>query len=96
MTDSRNAYFVDAGGNETTGSPTHIRSVNPIADRQPFGLRFQCDVAQRVVVHIHALAGQGDHYLSVRAQRSRKLLAVAILRRSGDSSVRVSRTCQPA
>lgn len=95
FTDSQNAYFVDAGGNETAGSPTHIRSVNPIADRQPFGLRFQCDVARRVVVHTHALAAQGGHYLSVRTERSRKLLALAILRRSGDSWFRVSRACQP-
>jgi hypothetical protein len=95
LTDSQNAYFVDAAGNQTAGSPTHVRTVNPIADRHPFGLRFQCDVAQRVVVHTHALAGQGGHYLSVRTQRSRKLLAVAILRRSGDSSFRVSRSCQP-
>jgi hypothetical protein len=95
FTDSKNAYFVDAAGTETAASPTHIRSVNPIADRQPFGLRFQCDVAQRVVVHTHALAGQGGHYLSVRTGRSRKLLALAILRPSGDSSFRVSRNCTP-
>ena len=95
FTDSLNAYFVDAGGNETAASPTHRGGVNPIADRNPFGLRFQCDVAQRIVVHAHALAGQRGHYLSVRAERSRRLLAVAILRRSGDSSFRVARSCRP-
>jgi hypothetical protein len=94
MTESQNAYFVDTRGNQTAGSPTHIRTVNPIADRRAFGLRFQCDIAQRVVVHTHALAGQAGHYLSVRTQRSRKLLAVAILRRSGDSYFRVARSCQ--
>jgi hypothetical protein len=30
----------------------------------------------------------------VRTQRSRKLLALAILKRSGESSFRVSRSCQ--
>jgi hypothetical protein len=95
FTDSHNAYFVDAAGAETPASPTHRGGVNPIADRHPFGLRFQCDVAQRVVVHTHALVGQGGHYLSVSTQRSRRLLAVAIIRRSGDSSFRVSRSCQP-
>jgi hypothetical protein len=95
FTDSLNAYFVDAAGTETPASPTHRGGVNPIADRQAFGLRFQCDVAQRVVVHTHALAGQAGHYLSVRTQRSRKLLAVAILRQSGDSSFRISRSCRP-
>jgi hypothetical protein len=95
FTDSQNAYFVDAAGTETAASPTHRGSVNPIADRHPFGLRFQCEVTQRVVVHTHALAGQGGHYLSVRTERSRKLLALAILRRSGDSSFRVSRSCRP-
>jgi hypothetical protein len=94
MTESGSAYFVDAGGNQTPGSATHLRVVNPIADRHPFGLRFQCDVTQRVVVHIHALAGQAGHYLSVRTQRSRRLLAVAILRRTGDSTFRISRSCQ--
>jgi hypothetical protein len=53
------------------------------------------DVAQRIVVHTHALARQGGHYLSVRTERSRKLLALAIIRRSGDSLLRVSRICQP-
>jgi hypothetical protein len=95
FTDSQNAYFVDAAGTETAASPTHRGSVNPIADRHPFGVRFQCDVTQRVVVHTHALAGQGGHYLSVRTERSRKLLALAILRRAGDSSFRVARSCRP-
>lgn len=36
---------------------------------------------------------QGGHYLSVRTQRSRKLLALAILKRSGESSFRVSKSC---
>jgi hypothetical protein len=93
MTDSGNAYFVDAGGAVTPGSP-HFRSVDTLAERNAVGITFACNVAQRVVVHTHPLERQGGHYLSVRTQRSRKLLALAILKRSGESSFRVSRSCQ--
>jgi hypothetical protein len=93
LTDSGNVYFVDAHGAVTPGSP-HVRSVNPLAERHASGVIFECDVVQRVVVHTHRLERQGGQYLSVRTQRSRKLLALAILRRSGESSFRVSRSCQ--
>lgn len=93
MTDSGNAYFVDASGAVTPGSP-HLRSVNPIAERHGVGIRFECNVAQRIVVHTHPLERQGGHYLSVRTQRSRKLLALAILKRSGESLFRVGKGCQ--
>jgi hypothetical protein len=93
MTDSGNAYFVDASGAVTPGSP-HVRSVDPIAARNAIGIAFECDVAQRVVVHTHPLPAQGGQYLSLRTQRSRKLLALATLRRSGESSFRVAKSCQ--
>jgi hypothetical protein len=93
LTDSGNAYFVDAHGAVTPGSP-HWCCVDPIAQRHASGVIFACDVAQRVVVHTHPLERQGGQYLSVRTQRSRKLLALAILRRSGESSFRVWRSCQ--
>jgi hypothetical protein len=93
MTDSGNAYFVDAGGAVTPGSP-HFRSVDTLAERNAVGITFACNVAQRVVVHTHPLERQSGQYLSVRTQRSRKLLALAILKRSGESSFRVSRSCQ--
>jgi hypothetical protein len=93
LTDSGNAYFVDAGGAVTPGSP-HWCCVDPIAQRHASGVIFACDVAQRVVVHTHPLERQGGQYLSVRTQRSRKLLALAILKRSGESSFRVSKSCQ--
>ena len=93
MTESGNAYFVDARGAVTPGTP-HFSGVDPIAERHGIGVVFECDVAQRVVVHAHPLARQGGQYLSVRTQRSRKLLALAILKRSGDSSFRVSRSCR--
>jgi hypothetical protein len=94
MTESGNAYFVDSSGTVTPGSP-HVVGVDPIAARHAVGEIYECDVAQRVVVHTHPLAGQGGQYLSVRTQRSRKLLALAILKRSGDSYFRVSRNCRP-
>jgi hypothetical protein len=93
LTDSGNAYFVDAHGAVTPGEP-HVVGVDPIAGRHASGVFFACDVAQRVVVHTHPLARDGGQYLSVRTQRSRKLLALAILKRSGESSFRVSRRCQ--
>jgi hypothetical protein len=92
LTDSGNAYFVDSSGTVTPGSP-HWCCVDPIAQRHASGVIFACDVAQRVVVHTHPLERQGGHYLSVRTQRSRKLLALAILKRSGESSFRVSKSC---
>jgi hypothetical protein len=92
LTDSGNAYFVDSSGTVTPGSP-HVVGVDPIAQRHASGVIFACDVAQRVVVHTHPLERQGGHYLSVRTQRSRKLLALAILKRSGESSFRVSKSC---
>lgn len=93
ITDSGNAYFVDPSGAVTPGSP-HTRSVDPIAARNAIGIAFDCNIAQRVVVHTHPLARQGGQYLSVRTQRSRNLVAVAILRRSGESSFRVSKGCR--
>jgi hypothetical protein len=93
LADSGNAYFVDAGGAVTPGSP-HVVGVDPIAQRHASGVIFACDIAQRVVVHTHPLERQGGQYLSVRTQRSRKLLALAILKRSGESSFRVSKSCQ--
>jgi hypothetical protein len=92
-TDSGNAYFVDASGAVTPGSP-HVRGVDPIAARNAIGVAFECNTAQRVVVHTHPVERNGGQYLSVRAQRSRKLLALAILKRSGESSFRVSKSCQ--
>lgn len=93
LTDSGNAYFVDSSGTVTPGSP-HVVGVDPIAARNAVGVIYECHVAQRVVVHTHPLGRQGGQYLSVRTQRSRKLLALAILKRSGESSFRVSRSCQ--
>jgi hypothetical protein len=93
MTDSGNAYFVDAHGAVTPGSP-HVRSVDPLAERNAIGIAFACDVAQRVVVHTHPLERQSGQYLSVRTQRSRRLLALAVLKRSGESTLRVSRSCR--
>jgi hypothetical protein len=93
MSDSGNAYFTDARGTVTPGSP-HFAGVDPLAGRHAVGLVFACDIAQRVVVHTHPLAGQGGQYLSVRTQRSRKLLALAILKRSGESSFRVAKSCR--
>lgn len=93
LTDSGNAYFVDSSGTVTPGSP-HVVGVDPIAARNAVGVIYECDVAQRVVVHTHPLGRQRGQYLSVRTQRSRKLLALAILKRSGESSFRVSRSCQ--
>jgi hypothetical protein len=93
MTDSGNAYFVDAGGAVTPGSP-HFAGVDPIANRHAIGITFECSVGQRIVVHAHPLERQGGQYLSVRTQRSRKLLALAILKRSGDSSFRISKSCR--
>jgi hypothetical protein len=94
ITDSGNAYFVDARGTVTPGS-LHTCCVDPIAARRAVGLIFECDVAGRVVVHTHPLAGQGGQYLSVRTHRSRKLIALAILKQSGRSSFRVARSCRP-
>jgi hypothetical protein len=94
ITESGNAYFVDAGGAVTPGT-AHWCCVDPIAERHAVSKIYECDAAQRIVVHTHILAGQRGHYLSVRAEQSRRLLALAILRSSGDSSFRVSRTCQP-
>ena len=93
MADSGNAYFVDARGTVTPGSP-HFAGVDPLAGRNAVGLIYECDVAQRVVVHTHPLAAQGGQYLSVRTQRSRKLLALAILKRSGQSSFRIAKSCR--
>jgi hypothetical protein len=93
MTESQNAYFVDTGGAITPGSP-HVIGVDPIAQRHAIGIVFECNVTQRVVVHTHPLPRQGGQYLSVRTQRSRKLLALATLRRSGESSLRVAKSCQ--
>jgi hypothetical protein len=93
ITDSGNAYFVDAGGAVTPGSP-HFAGVDPIANRHAVGITFECNVAQRIVVHTHPLERPGGQYLSVRTQRSRKLLALAILKRSGDSSFRISKSCR--
>jgi hypothetical protein len=93
MTDSGNAYFVDSRGAVTPGSP-HLRSLNPLADRNAVGITFECNVAQRVVVHARPLNGQAGHYLSVRTQRSRKLLALAVLRPRGESLLRVGKGCQ--
>jgi hypothetical protein len=93
LTDSGNAYFMDAHGAVTPGEP-HVIGVDPIAGRHASGVIFACDVAPRVVVHTHPLDRQGGQYLSVRTQRSRKLLALAILKRSGESSFRVSKSCQ--
>jgi hypothetical protein len=91
--ESKNAYFVDASGAITPGSP-HVIGVDPIAERHAIGVIFECNVAQRVVVHARPLLRQAGQYLSVRVQRSRKLLALATLRRSGESSFRVSKSCQ--
>jgi hypothetical protein len=93
MTESQNAYFVDASGAVTPGSP-HVVGVDPIAARNAIGIAFECNTAQRVVVHTHPVGRNGGQYLSVRAQRSRKLLALAILKRSGESSFRVAKSCQ--
>lgn len=84
---------LDGRGAVTPGSP-HLRSIDPLAERSAIGITFECNVAQRVVVHTHPLPRQGGHYLSVRTQRSRKLLALAILKRSGESSFRVSKGCE--
>jgi hypothetical protein len=93
-TDSGNAYFVDSNGVVTPGSPLFPGRIDPIAERHGFGLGFSCSVAKRVVVHAHELGRQGGYYVSVRSERSRKLIALAILERSGDSSFRVSKGCQ--
>jgi hypothetical protein len=93
MTDSGNAYFVDSRGAVTPGSP-HLRSLNPMAERNAVGITFECNVAQRVVVHARPLDRQGGQYLSVRTQRSRRLLALAILRPSGESLFRVGKGCE--
>lgn len=93
ITDSGNAYFVDTRGAVTPGS-AHWCCVDAIAERHAVGVTFSCDVAQRVVVHTHPLERQAGQCLSVRTQRSRKLLALAILKRSGESSFRVSRNCR--
>jgi hypothetical protein len=92
ITDSGNAYFVDGRGAVTPGSP-HLYTLDPMAARNAIGITFECNVAQRVVVHTHPLPRQGGYYLSVRTQRSRKLLALAILKRSGESSFRVAKSC---
>jgi hypothetical protein len=92
MTDSGNAYFVDRRGAVTPGEP-HVVGVDPLAGRNAIGVTFECAVAQRVVVHTHPLAQARGQYLSVRTQRSRKLLALAILRRSGESTFRMARSC---
>jgi hypothetical protein len=94
ITDSGNGYFVDGRGAVTPGS-AHWCCVDPVAERHAVSVIFECDVIARVVVHTHPLARQGGHYLSVRTEPSRKLLALAVLKGSGDSSFRVSRSCRP-
>jgi hypothetical protein len=93
MADSGNAYFVDSRGAVTPGSP-HLRTLSPMAERNAVGITFACNVAQRVVVHARPLDRQAGQYLSVRTQPSRRLLALAILRPSGQSLFRVGKGCE--
>ena len=94
LADSGNAYFVDGQGAVTPATAVFRGRLDLIAQRHASAVAFSCSVAQRVVVHIHPLPQQGGHYLSVRAERNRKLLALAILKRAGDSSFRVARGCE--
>jgi hypothetical protein len=89
-----NAYFVGADGDRLIGELLHPRTVSALHVREPSAVGFTCVTTGRVIVRLKDVKeGARSVGTELRVFDSRKLLGVAVVRKSGASYFRVASSC---
>jgi hypothetical protein len=91
-----NAYFVGADGDRIIGELLHPRTASALHVREPSGVNFTCPTTGRVIVRLKDVKeGARSLGTEMRVFDARKLLGIAVVRRSGASYFRVAASCSP-
>lgn len=89
-----NAYFVGADGDRIIGELLHPRTISALHVREPSAVGFTCVTTGRVIVRLKDVKeGARSVGTEMRVFDARKLLGVAVVRKSGASYFRVAGSC---
>ncbi len=90
-----NAYFEAADGERLIGSRLHQRSVSPLHLREANGITFSCPTQTRVQIRVReSKSGSRVPGAALRVVHGREVLGLAVVRRDGQSTLRVSKRCE--